>query len=209
MPRHSLLTAAILLGLSALTQAQESTRDGVFTAQQAAAGATLYTRSCIECHGATLRGGEAGPALTGAGFWNKWAGQSAAVLYQITASTMPVNNPGGFTPQQYASLVAFMLQQNGLPAGNDPLPSAAAELVNVTLEESFEPVRVAPVTNGASVAQRVVNAEWTSYHGNAGSMHYSPLDTSTKTTSATSKSPGAGTPPTTARSRNSTTRPRR
>jgi quinoprotein glucose dehydrogenase len=177
MPRHSLLTAAILLGLSTFAQAQQtSTRDGVFTAQQAAAGATLYTRSCIECHGATLRGGEAGPALTGAGFWNKWAGQSAAVLYQITASTMPVNNPGGFTPQQYASLVAFMLQQNGLPAGATALPDAAAQLVNVTLEESFEPVRVAAVTNGASTAQRVVNAEWTSYHGDTSSTHYSPLD---------------------------------
>ncbi|MDR0780760.1 MAG: cytochrome c, partial [Pseudomonadales bacterium] len=175
MPRHSLLTAAILLGLSALSQAQDSTRDGVFTSQQAAAGATLYTRSCIECHGATLRGGEAGPALIGAGFWNKWAGQSTAVLYQITASTMPVNNPGGFTPQQYASLVAFMLQQNGLPAGDKPLSSVTAELASIKLEESFEPVRVVAVTNGASAAQRVVNAEWTSYHGEASSMHYAPL----------------------------------
>src|SRR5690606_22854056 len=125
LPRHSLLAAAIMLNLSATAQGQESTRDGIYTAQQAAAGATLYTRSCIECHGATLRGGEAGPALTGAGFWNKWNGQPLAAFFQITASTMPVNNPGGFTPAEYASLVAFMLQQNGLPAGDTPLPAAA------------------------------------------------------------------------------------
>ena len=176
LPRRSLLAAAILMNLSTTTQAQDSTRDGIFTSQQAAAGATLYTRSCIECHGATLRGGEAGPALTGAGFWNKWEGQNLAAFFQITASTMPVNNPGGFTAQQYASLVAFMLQQNGLPAGDTPLPDAAGQLVSITLEESLEPVRVASVLSGAAAAQRVINAEWTSYHGDNNSTHYSPLD---------------------------------
>ncbi|HWK54669.1 MAG TPA: PQQ-binding-like beta-propeller repeat protein, partial [Hyphomicrobiales bacterium] len=177
MPRLPvLLTTAALLSVGGLAQAQESTRDGVFTSQQAAAGATLYVRSCIECHGATLRGGEAGPALTGAGFWSKWGGQSLATLYQITASTMPVNDPGGFSTQEYASLVAFMLQQNGLPAGESALSSAAADLVRISLDESSEPVRVASVQNGASTAQRVVNAEWLSYHGDAASTHYSPLD---------------------------------
>jgi quinoprotein glucose dehydrogenase len=176
LPRYSLLTAAILLGLGASAQAQQSTRDGIYTTQQATAGATLYVRSCIECHGATLRGGEAGPALVGVGFWNKWAGQSLAALQQITASTMPVNNPGGFTPEEYAALVAFMLQQNGLPAGATPLSGTAADLVSIQLQESLEPVRVASVANGAAVAQRVVNAEWTSYHGDTNSTHYSPLD---------------------------------
>src|SRR5690554_287274 len=90
------LAAVILFGTAMPAFSQDSTRDGIFTAEQAAAGANLYVRSCIECHGATLRGGEAGPALVGAGFWNKWTGQSLAALYQITASTMPVNNPNGF-----------------------------------------------------------------------------------------------------------------
>lgn len=170
------LAAAILLGAAMPALAQDSTRDGIFTAEQAAAGANLYVRSCIECHGATLRGGEAGPALVGAGFWNKWTGQSLAALYQITASTMPVNNPNGFSPPEYASLIAFMLQQNGLPAGDTALASAAGDLVAITLQESTEPVRVASVTNGASLAQRVVDAEWLSYHGDAASTHYSPLD---------------------------------
>ncbi len=176
LPRLTLLATAILLHTSLPAQAQTSTRDGVYTSQQAAEGATLYTRSCIECHGATLRGGEAGPALTGAAFWNKWAGQPLGAFFQITASTMPVNNPGGFTAQQYASLVAFMLQQNGLPAGDTPLSANAGDLVRIALEESTEPVRVASVVSGAAAAQRVINAEWTSYHGDSNSTHYSPLD---------------------------------
>jgi len=148
----------------------------VFTAQQAANGAGLYVRSCIECHGATLRGGEAGPALTGAGFWGKWAGQSLGAFYQITASTMPVNNPNGFGAGEYTDLVAFILQQNGLPAGQVALASSAAELIAIVLDESSEPVRVASVANGADISQREVNAEWLSYHGSAASTHYAPLD---------------------------------
>jgi quinoprotein glucose dehydrogenase len=169
------LNAALLIGLANLANGQTSTLDGVYSAQQATAGATLYTRSCIECHGSSLRGGEAGPALVGAGFWNKWSGQSLAALFQITASTMPVNNRGGFSPQQYASLIAFILQQNGLPAGQAAMSNEAAKLVTVKLEESQEPVRVSSLQNAGSTP-RIVNAEWLSYHGDSKSTHYSSID---------------------------------
>jgi quinoprotein glucose dehydrogenase len=153
-----------------------STRDGIYTQDQAVAGATLYQRSCIECHGATLGGGEAGPALVGGAFWQQWQDQSLAAFYQITASTMPVNNPGGFTPEQYASLVAFMLQQNGLPAGNTALSGNAADLVALTMLPSERPVRVASLMGGASAAQRVIDHEWLGFHGDSTAMHYAPLD---------------------------------
>lgn len=175
--RSTLLAATALLFAASLPAlAQTSTRDGVFTMRQATDGANLYAASCIECHGVTLRGSEAGPALTGAAFWNKWDEQPLAAFFQITASTMPVNNPGGFSGEQYASLVAFMLYQNGLPAGEEALPPAAAQLIGVTLQESLEPVRVASLVNGASTAQRRVDAEWLSYHGTPAAMHYAPLD---------------------------------
>lgn len=90
--------ASLVCAVAGTTFAQSSTFGGIYATQQAAAGATLYTGSCIECHGATLRGGEGGPALVGAAFWNKWAGQPLAALFQIAASTMPVNNRNGFSP---------------------------------------------------------------------------------------------------------------
>jgi quinoprotein glucose dehydrogenase len=171
------LAATALLSLVALPAlAQSSTREGVYTSQQAVNGAALYQRSCIECHGATLRGGEAGPALTGTGFWSKWAGQPLGAFFQINASTMPVNNPGGFTAQQYAELVAFILQQNGLPAGSTALASTAAALVSIRMEESAEPVRVASLQNGPALSQREITAEWPSYRGDAAATHYAPLD---------------------------------
>ncbi len=180
MNRHAFplrrLCAVLLAGAASTGFAQTSTLDGVYSASQAADGATLYTRSCIECHGATLRGGEGGPALVGPGFWSKWSGQSLGALYQITASTMPVNNRGGFSPAQYASLIAFMLQQNGLPAGTNAMPADAAQLVQIKLDESQEPLRVTSLQAGPSAAQRVVNAEWTNYHGDTASTHYAPVD---------------------------------
>ncbi len=171
------LTAlALLLGFGAAASAQTTTRDGIYTNEQAIAGADLYGRSCIECHGATLRGSEGGPALVGVAFWNKWRDQSLAAFFQITASTMPVNNPNGFSPQQYANLVAFMLQQNGLPAGTEPLSNSAGDLVAISMQESLEPVRVASAQFGATVAQRVIDGEWLGYHGDSNATRYSPLD---------------------------------
>ena len=53
-----------------------------------------------------------------------------------------------------------MLQQNGLPAGENPLPDSAGDLVAITMQASLQPVRVASLLNGASTAQRVIEYEW-------------------------------------------------
>ncbi len=173
---NSVFLFSFLLFLCATAAAQTSTREGVYTEQQAVAGGALYLRSCVECHGITLAGGEAGPALVGGAFWQQWQDQSLAAFYQITASTMPVNNPNGFTPEQYADLVAFMLQQNGLPAGEENLPSSAPNLVAISMQPSESPVRVASLLAGASSARRVIDYEWLGYHNDSNGMRYAPLD---------------------------------
>ncbi|MDG1852303.1 MAG: PQQ-binding-like beta-propeller repeat protein, partial [Gammaproteobacteria bacterium] len=169
-------SAVLLMLLAQFSVAQTTTRDGVYTEAQAIAGGALYLRSCVECHGITLAGGEAGPALVGGAFWEQWQDQSLAAFYQITASTMPVNNPNGFSPAQYTDLVAFMLQQNGLPAGDNPLSDRAGDLVAITMQASLQPVRVASLLNGASTAQRVIEYEWLGYHNDTHATRYAPLD---------------------------------
>ena len=170
------MAAGVLLSVVALGSTAQTTREGVYTEEQAVAGGALYLRSCVECHGITLSGGEAGPALVGGAFWQQWENQSLAAFYQITASTMPVNNPNGFSAEQYANLVAFMLQQNGLPAGEEALPNTAGELVAITMQPSEEPVRVASLLAGASSAQRRIDYEWLSYHNDTRATRYAPLD---------------------------------
>jgi len=169
-------TGLMLLAVVSHATAQITTRNGVYTQDQAVAGGALYLRSCVECHGITLAGGEAGPALVGGAFWEQWEDQSLTAFFQITVSTMPVNNPNGFSPDQYADLVAFMLQQNGLPAGETPLPATAGELLAINMLPSEQPVRVASLLGGASTAQRVIDYEWLSYHNDTHATRYAPLD---------------------------------
>jgi len=92
-----LLILALMSLFSYPAMSQQTTRNGVYTEQQAVAGGSLYLRSCVECHGISLTGSEAGPALLGDAFWDKWSDQSMAAFYQITASNTPVNNPNGFS----------------------------------------------------------------------------------------------------------------
>ncbi len=66
---NSVFLFPFLLFLCATAAAQTSTREGVYTEQQAVCRGALYLRSCVECHGITLAGGEAGPALVGGAFW--------------------------------------------------------------------------------------------------------------------------------------------
>ena len=46
-------------------QEMRSVWDGVYTAEQAKRGEALYGQHCAACHGGTLLGAEAAPALTG------------------------------------------------------------------------------------------------------------------------------------------------
>ena len=77
---NTAVAVLLLMLLAQLSAAQTSTRDGVYTEAQAIAGGALYLRSCVECHGITLGGGEAGPALVGGAFWEQWQDQSLAAF---------------------------------------------------------------------------------------------------------------------------------
>ena len=99
---------------------------GVFTAAQAGRGRDVYTNSCANCHMTS--------AHTGGTFASNWNGKRVSDLYELIHSTMPVDNPGSLTAQQYADVVAYMLQLNGLPAGNTPLAADAAALRKIRIE---------------------------------------------------------------------------
>src|SRR5687767_5315981 len=103
----------------ALASAQQPSGSPTYTAAQAAAGRTAYEASCASCHVSDLGGRNEAPQLAGADFMNVWRTQGVDALFGFIRSTMP---PGGarLTDEQYLNIVAYILQQNGAPAGALP-----------------------------------------------------------------------------------------
>jgi mono/diheme cytochrome c family protein len=96
-----------------------------YTAAQAAAGAKAFAQSCAQCHGAHLQGVSA-PALKGASMHGS---QSIADIYSFMAQQMPAGNPGSLKPATYAAIMAFILKQNGHPAGNTTLTAQSVKSI--------------------------------------------------------------------------------
>lgn len=107
--------------------------DGVYTQAQAKEGQAVYNGACALCHGRRLDGVPEdrdmlpGPPLARAKFLRNWDGRSLGALYSYTRWTMPKSNPGFASEEDYAAMVAYMLQLSGAPAGDTPLSTDPLE----------------------------------------------------------------------------------
>ena len=115
-----ILLLAALAGAAATNPAlSQGALPVLYTASQAAEGATVYAGQCAACHGPNLEGTSA-PALKGDAFHQLVVAQklTPGVLFAITSQTMPLGGVGTLTGDQYRAVTAFLLQQNGYPAGD-------------------------------------------------------------------------------------------
>ena len=119
LQRLMLSAAAVVAALWPFVAAADEGA-GWYTREQAANGHLQYVPKCGVCHGADLKGGGA-PELKGAGFAAKWNGKPLADLYTYTRQQMPKGNGDSLPAQDYADIVAYMLSQNGIPAGTTKL----------------------------------------------------------------------------------------
>ena len=114
--------AALLVALAATVAAQDrSIADGVYSDDQAARGSRVYRESCAACHAPNMRGGEMGPGLVGEAFLEGWDGAPLSELMLFTSETMPQDNPGGLTAEQFTDVLAHILKSNEFPAGDAEL----------------------------------------------------------------------------------------
>jgi mono/diheme cytochrome c family protein len=116
--------AALLCAAAGTASAQETTSsvlDGVYTEVQAARGSASFAQNCTICHGASLGGVGEAPALVGAQFISDFNGLTVGDLFERMRTTMPLNNPGILSRDQYADILAFILKSNGYPAGEREL----------------------------------------------------------------------------------------
>jgi mono/diheme cytochrome c family protein len=93
---------------------------GWYTIEQAAAGEKLYLAQCANCHGAKLEGG-AGPSLKGATWHLMYGGAKLLTVWGEITGPMAQYAGTTYTTQQSLDIVSYLLQQNGLPSGSQPL----------------------------------------------------------------------------------------
>jgi S-disulfanyl-L-cysteine oxidoreductase SoxD len=120
------IAGAALFAASGAVVAQSggaSIWDGAYTTAQAARGKADYTENCSRCHGSALEGMDEIPALQGSHLMVDFDGQTVGDLVHRIQTTMPMDNPGTLAPKTVADIAAFILQSNGLPAGNTELSS--------------------------------------------------------------------------------------
>lgn len=118
----------VLVSVQAIAAVQadkRSTATGAFTPEQATRGERAFISECGGCHTPDQFVGE---------FLMAWNGKTASDLLEMIRSKMPQDRPGSLPRQQYADILAFLFEKNGLPPGKDELPAPQEELERVTIE---------------------------------------------------------------------------
>jgi mono/diheme cytochrome c family protein len=111
-------------------QTEKTVWSGIYTEEQATRGKEKADAECATCHGANMAG-DLAPTLTGDDFIGHWYDAKLSELVGTITQTMPASAPGSLKPEEYADVVAYVLQLNGFPAGMetlvvDPLPALDA-----------------------------------------------------------------------------------
>ena len=115
-PMRLRLACAVALALPCarlVAQAADSTSAPAYTSQQADAGAMAYQTFCLSCHDDGYH--------TAPKFQHKWTGRSMYELFTTLRATMPDDNPGGLSNDDYLRVIAYILRQNGVAPTADSL----------------------------------------------------------------------------------------
>jgi alcohol dehydrogenase (cytochrome c) len=104
-----------------------------FTIAQATQGRDVYAKNCASCHGTNLGGSEFASSLRGVSFTMNWGGKTADELFTFINTKMPPASPGSLGPGAAAQLVAFILQTNGVQAGDKEFPTDATAQSAMTI----------------------------------------------------------------------------
>ena len=119
---------ASAIGLAATSQQPaKSVKDGVYTAVQAGRGEARFRTNCASCH--------APNRFTDDLFYMSFAGKPLWEMYDVISETMPEDNPGSLTPQEYADVITYLLKLNKFPEGPDELLPTKEVLSTIKMEK--------------------------------------------------------------------------
>jgi cytochrome c5 len=112
--------------------------NGVYTTAQAEHGKAVYARHCSRCHGEDLAGRRDYP-LSGERFLDRWEAHTLEHLFVLIRDSMPPDGINTVDPNDKRDIVAYVLQQNGFPAGTSELSHDVATLANLEIERKSGP----------------------------------------------------------------------
>ncbi len=137
--RLTLAVAGLCLASAAAAAGVQESRttvwDGVYTAEQAARGETVYASHCSSCHQADFSGTEEASPLSGDAFMQAWREDTVGNLYTRVRNLMPFDEPASLGDGAYLDSVAYLLQANGFPAGSRELTASGAADVRIEAED--------------------------------------------------------------------------
>ncbi len=130
----ALVLGGALHGLWAQAEAESasvrSIWDGVYTHEQARRGEEVSLDVCYECH-------------TDEDFTDtlmeSWAGGRLSDLFDQIVNTMPEESPGALRLQEYADVLAFILELNGAPPGEQELGTQMTDLAKIRFVPREDP----------------------------------------------------------------------
>ncbi|MDX1567413.1 MAG: cytochrome c, partial [Longimicrobiales bacterium] len=126
---HPLVLGFLLvLSTSAPAATQQAASDeGRYTSEEAERGAEIYEESCASCHLPDLAGSFEAPELAGPSFRSAWGDRSVVELVDVVRTTMPPQAVGSLSLQEASAVTAYILRENGIPAGGSPISAAFTE----------------------------------------------------------------------------------
>lgn len=111
--------------------AQGTSNDGIYTKAQADGARKQFDKICADCHPFTVAAKKKPKDLPlgDEPFFENWTGRPLTELVTVIALTMPNDGSAVVTEAEAVDLVAYILQQNGFPAGSKPLTKETASAV--------------------------------------------------------------------------------
>jgi mono/diheme cytochrome c family protein len=98
---------------------------GSFTEDQVKRGDIAFQSYCLSCHTPTFHTGEQ--------FRMSWLGRTVYDYFKVVKTTMPEDNPGGLTDEEYTLVLAYIFRMNGFPAGTDSLSTDTLAMKSIRI----------------------------------------------------------------------------
>ena len=119
--------ALLVMVVTAAAQEKKSVKAGVYTAAQADRGQNVYRSKCASCH--------APNRFTDDLFYTSFAGKPLWEMFDVISDSMPEDNPGSLKKEEYADVIAYLLELNNFPVGATELPSDKDALSAILMEK--------------------------------------------------------------------------